>query len=393
MRRIIFATAAVLIAASAPTFVFARAPAAAPVAKAGKAAITAAVDRIADAALAKGASPGLQIAIFRNGAPILVKSYGLVDLEQRTPVTNESVFRIGSVTKQFTAAAILKLQEEAKLSVDDRLFAYFPDFPGAEGITIRQMLQHTSGLHSFTDKNYPAMKMAHRSTAEMVGFLAAMPKVSDFAPGTDWRYSNTAYFMLGAIVEKVEGASLAAVLERRFFVPLGMTRTAVDDESEIVAGRARGYAPSGPGKFRNAGYLSMTVPGGAGAIRSTASDLARWNAALFGGKVLKSESLAAMTAPGRLANGETTAALIRKIYDADRDYGFGLEISTVEGHRRIEHGGGIDGFSSNLAEYPEDRTTVVILSNTIGKNVGSDTVTGPIERIVLGLPAAKEAAE
>ncbi len=345
--------------------------------------IAAAIERVAQAAVAEGVSPGLQVAVLKNGTAVLVKGYGQADLEQQTPVTNDSVFRVGSVTKQFTAAAIVRLQEEGRLSVEDRLAKYFPDFPGAGEITLRQMLQHTSGLHSFTDASYPAVKYAHRSTAEMIAYFAAMPAVRDFEPGSSWRYSNTAYFMLGAIVEKVEGEPLAAVLKRRFFVPLGMAHTALDDESEIVRGRAEGYTPDGPGKFRNAEFISMSIPGGAGAIRSTASDLARWNAALFGGKVLRPASFAAMTAPGTLANGETTGSIIRKNHGVDKEYGFGLETSTFEGCRRIEHGGGIDGFSSSLTEFPQDRITVVVLSNTIGEGVGADQVVERIERIAL----------
>ncbi len=356
-----------------------------PVSAADPRAIAAEVDRVAQAAVTNGVSPGLQIAIFKDGAPVLVKGYGQADLEQRAPVANGSVFRIGSVTKQFTAAAILKLQEEGRLSVDDRLVKYLPTFPGADGITIRQLLQHTSGLSNYPDPADATVKILPRSTDEMVAYLGARSKGSDFAPGSSWSYSNAGYFLLGAIVEKVEGEALATVLKRRFFVPLGMTQTALDDESEIVPGRARGYDGDGPGTFRNAEFISMTVPRGAGAMRSTASDLARWNAALFGGKVLKPATFAAMIAPGTLANGQSSGAIILKQYGTASDYGFGLETSIVEGHRKVDHGGGIDGFSASLAEFPQDRVTVVVLSNTIGKGVGVGEIAKRIERIALGV--------
>lgn len=359
---------------------------AAPAAAADSKAIAAEIDRVAQAAVAKGVSPGLQIAVFKDGAPVLVKGYGQADLEQQIPVSEASVFRIGSVTKQFTAVAILKLQEESRLSVDDRLTKYLPAFPGADGITIRQLLQHTSGLYNYPDPADATVKLLHRSTAEMVAYLGARPKGSDFAPGSSWSYSNAGYFLLGAIIEKVEGEKLATVLQRRFFAPLGMTRTALDDESEIVRGRAHGYDAEGPGKFKNAELISMTVPGGAGAMRSTASDLARWNAALFGGKVLKPETFAAMTAPGTLANGQGTGAIILKEYGAPSEYGFGIETYIVEGHRKVSHGGAIDGFSASLSEFPQDRMTVVVLSNAIGKGVGADDIAARIERISLGLP-------
>jgi CubicO group peptidase (beta-lactamase class C family) len=353
-----------------------------------EASIVESIDRVAEAAVSEGTSVGLQIAVYKNGAAVLVKGYGLADLEQRTPVTNDSVFRIGSVTKQFTAAAILKLQEEGRLSVEDRLAKYFPEFPGAGEITLKQMLQHTSGLHNFTgDDRYPKVKLVKHSTAELIAYFATMPKLRDFEPGTSWRYSNTAYCMLSAIVEKVEGEPMAAVLRRRFFVPLGMTRTALDDESEIVPGRVQGYAGEGPGKFQNPEFISMSIPVGAGAMRSTATDLARWNAALFGGKVLEPASFAAMTAPGMLANGKTTGSIVSDGYDVQHEYGFALETSTVDGHRKVDHGGGIDGFSASLAEFPQDRITVAILSNAIGKDVGVGAVEERIQRIALGLGA------
>ncbi len=358
---------------------------AAPSSAADMTATAAAIDRAARAAVTEGVSPGLQVAVFKDGAPVLVKGYGQADLEQQAPVANSSVFRIGSVTKQFTAAAILKLQEEGRLSIDDRLAKYLPAFPGADGITIRQLLQHTSGLSNYPDPADTTVKILPRSTDEMVAYLGARPKGSDFAPGSSWSYSNAGYFLLGAIVEKVEGEKLAAVLKRRFFVPLGMTQTALDDESEIVPGRAHGYDGDGPGKFKNAEFISMTVPRGAGAMRSTASDLARWNAALFGGKVLKPATFTAMIAPGTLANGQGTGPVILKQYGTASDYGFGLETSIVEGHRKVDHGGGIDGFSASLAEFPQDRVTVVVLSNTIGKGVGAGEIARRIERIALGL--------
>jgi prolyl oligopeptidase len=349
--------------------------------------IAASIDRAAEAVVAGGASVGLQVAVFKNGVPVLVKGYGQADLEQLTPVTNDSVFRIGSVTKQFTAAAILKLQEEGRLSVDDKLAKYFPEFPGAGRITLKHMLQHTAGVHDFTDDEdtYPTVKLARHSTAELIAYFAAMPKVSDFEPGTSWSYSNTAYCMLSAIVEKVEGMPMAAVLKRRFFVPLGMTQTALDDESEIVRGRVHGYAGDGPSKFQNPEFISMSIPVGAGAMRSTATDLVKWNAALFGGKVLKAASFAAMTAPGTLASGEKTSQIIRKVWGTDVEYGFALGTSSIEGHRKVGHNGGIEGFSASLSEFPQDRITVVVLSNTTGNGVGVGQVAKRIERIALGL--------
>ena len=336
----------------------------------------------------------------KNGKPVLVKGYGFADLEEQVPVSNNSVFRVGSVTKQFTAAALLLLAEEGKISLQDKLSKYYPNFPRANDITLDEMLHHTSGIYNYTSApNFAVDGMIHRSTDEMVEFIGKLPKTQDFEPGTNWSYSNSAYFILGGVVEKASGESLANVFQTRFFTPLGMTHTALDDETEIVAGRARGYAGTGPGKFTNAAFISMSIPGGAGSIRSTAGDLATWNAALYGGKILKPASLAAMLTPGKLSNGENSSAAMAKMAaaagapaaaaSAKKEYGYALMLSQEDGHRKVDHGGGIYGFSASLSEFPDDKTTVVVLSNAIGKDVGAPKVADRIERLAIGLPAKK----
>ncbi len=362
--------------------------------------LAAEIDKAAAAAVAAGESPGLEVAVVKNGKPVLVKGYGSANLEQHVPVSNRSVFRIGSVTKQFTAAALLLLAEEGKLSVQDKLSKYYPNFPRANDITLDEMLHHTSGIFNYTSApNFAVDGMIHRSTDEMVEFIGKLPKTQDFEPGTSWSYSNSAYFILGGVVEKAAGEPLAKVFKTRFFAPLGMTHSALDDETEIVDGRARGYSGAGPGKFTNAPFISMSIPGGAGSVRSTAADLVKWNAALYGGKILKPASLAAMLTPGKLSNGENTGAAMAKMMkaagapqdaaSAKREYGYALFLSQDEGHRKIDHGGGIYGFSASLSEFPDDKTTVVVLSNAIGKDVGASKVADRIERLAIGLPAKK----
>jgi CubicO group peptidase (beta-lactamase class C family) len=362
--------------------------------------LAASIDKLAAAAIASGESPGLEVAVVKNGKPVLVKGYGFADLEQHVPVSNNSVFRIGSVTKQFTAVALLLLAEEGKLSLQDKLSKYYPNFPHANDITLDEMLHHTSGIYNYTAApNFAVDGMIHRSTDEMVEFIGKLPKTQDFEPGTSWSYSNSAYFILGGVVEKVSGESLAKVFKTRFFTPLGMTHTALDDETEIVAGRTRGYAGAGPGKFTNAAFISMSIPGGAGSIRSTASDLAAWNAALYGGKILKPASLAAMLTPGKLSDGENSSVAMAKMMaaagapaagaSAKKEYGYALMLSQEDGHRKIDHGGGIYGFSASLSEFPDDKTTVVVLSNAIGKDVGASKIADRIERVAIGLPAKK----
>jgi D-alanyl-D-alanine carboxypeptidase len=361
--------------------------------------LAASIDKVAAAAVAAGESPGLEVAVIKDGKPVLVKSYGSANLELHVPVSNNSVLRIGSVTKQFTAVALLLLAEEGKVSLQDKLSKYYPKFPRANDITLDEMLHHTSGIFNYTSEpNFAVDGMIHRSTDEMVEFIGKLPKTQDFEPGTDWSYSNSGYFILGGIVEKASGAPLAKVFRTRFFTPLGMTHTALDDETEIVSGRANGYSGSAPGKFENAAFISMTIPGGAGSIRSTASDLTKWNAALFGGKILKPASLAAMLTPGKLTNGENTGVAMAKMMaaagapsdpSAKQEYGYALFLSQDEGHRKIDHGGGIYGFSASLSEFPDDKTTVVVLSNAIGKDVGATKIADRIERVAIGLPEKK----
>jgi D-alanyl-D-alanine carboxypeptidase len=356
-----------------------------------------AIDKAAAAAISTGESPGLQVAVFKDGKPVLVRAYGSANLEQGVRVSNDSVFRVGSVTKQFTAVSLLLLAEEGKLSLQDKLSKYYPNFPRGNDITLEQMLHHTSGIHNYTsDPSFEKEGMVHRSTDEMVEFIAKMPKTQDFEPGTDWSYSNSAYFILGGVVEHVAGAPLAKVFKSRLFGPAGMSHSALDDESEIALGRVRGYSGTGPGKFTNAPFISMSIPGAAGSIRSTAGDLVKWNAALYGGKILKPASLAAMLAPGKFNNGDTSGAAISKSMAAagappagHSEYGYALFLGELEGHRKIDHGGGIYGFSASLSEFPDDHTTVVVLSNAIGKDVGVQKVAKRIERLAIGLPATK----
>jgi D-alanyl-D-alanine carboxypeptidase len=359
--------------------------------------LAASIDKAAAAAVASGESPGLQVAVFKDGNAVLVKSYGSANLEQRVPVSNDSVFRIGSVTKQFTAVALLLLVEEGKVSLQDKLSKYYPNFPRADDITLEEMLHHTSGIYNYTSEpNFANDGMVHRTTEEMVEFIAKLPKTQDFEPGTNWSYSNSAYFILGGVVEKAAGAPLATVFKTKLFTPLGMAHSELDDETVLVPGRVRGYSGAAPGKFTNAAFISMSIPGGAGSIRSTAGDLAKWNAALYGGKILKPASLAAMLTPGRLNNGETSGGAIVKMMavagapaaaQKKQEYGYALFLSQDEGHRKIDHGGGIYGFSASLSEFPDDHATVVVLSNAIGKDVGVTKIADRIERLAIGLPS------
>ena len=351
-------------------------------AKAGRAARAAsampAVDALADALVAERVLPGMSLAVMRAGSIVHAKGYGRANLETDTPVTPDSVFRVGSVSKQFIATAIALLQEEGKLDFDDKLSRFLPLFPRAGDITLRQMITHTSGLGNYTDIAPPARFMSAARVdygdAELLAAMAAdTAPLFKSEPGTAWAYSNTAYVLLGLVVQVVAGEPYGAFLKRRLFEPAGMAHTAVDDAADMVPGRASGYStdPLRPGEFRNAPFISMTFPGAAGAMRSTATDLCRWHAALLGGRVVKPETLKVMLTPARLRNGELPDAPPRP--DAAKDapkqpmrYGFGLFLGDFEGHGYIEHDGGIFGFVSRFRSFWPQQVTVALLVNFDG---------------------------
>jgi CubicO group peptidase (beta-lactamase class C family) len=329
-----------------------------------------AVRTAAAAAIERGSAPGYMVAIARDWKPVFQQGFGHANLEWSIPVDTETTFHIGSMTKQFTAAAILRLREMGKLSVDDPLARYLPAFPGAGGVTLRQMLTHTSGLRNFLENvaDYAVLQRQDLSLGQLVDHFARSPKVYDFDPGTAQHYSNTAFVMLGAVIEAAAGESYDAFLRREVFARAGLTATAVDSSYTIAPRRASGYEAVGPGSFRNASFISMTIPGTAGAIRSTGPDLLAWRRALFAGEVITPSSLAMMLTPARLANG----ALARDVQQPrtpwknaypEGDYGMGVYITNTNGEPRIGHRGGINGFTSDCNTYPRLGLTVVVLCN------------------------------
>ncbi len=339
-------------------------------------ALEARVDAAVNKLMAEGRTVGTEVGIMRDGRMILSKGYGLANIELNVPVKPDTVFRIGSITKQFTAAAILMLAEEKKIAVDDKLSKYFPDFPRADEVTLRMVLNHTSGLHNYTDSAADIDQHKDMTTAEMVRNIQKLSPLYDFEPGTQYRYSNSGYFLLGAIVEKMSAQSLSAFLKVRVFDKVGLPQTAMDDVLEIVPNRAAGYdaVKDKKGVFKNTTYASMTWPAGAGAMRSTVGDLAKWHAALFSGKVLKPETFADMTMPGRFKNGEvvnTRAGATRQSppgQEPPTGYAMGLMTGTFMGQPRIGHSGSIDGFNAMINTYPQAKVTIVVLNNTIGQS-------------------------
>jgi CubicO group peptidase (beta-lactamase class C family) len=290
------------------------------------------------------------VLVARGDQVLLSKGYGSANLEWNIPNAPDTKFRLGSVTKQFTAASILLLEERGKLKTDDLVKKYMPDAPAAwDKITIFYLLTHTSGIPNFTGfPDYSSQEPFDTTPEKLVARFR--DKALDFEPGEKFSYSNSGYVLLGYLVEKVSGESYAKFLQENIFGPLGMKDSGYDSNFAIIPRRAAGYSPE-PGKDGpvNAGFIHMSVPFSAGALYSTTEDLLRWEQGLFGGKVLSAASLAKMTTPFK------------------DDYAFGLTVGTQDGHKRIEHNGGIEGFNTALAYYPDDKLTVVVLSNINGQ--------------------------
>ena len=330
------------------------------------------VRAVAGKAVADKLTPGLQVCVTRHGKVVFSQGFGKADLEWDAAMTPTSVCRIGSVSKQFTAAAILLLAQDGKLSLDDKLSGFFPDFPNAERLTLRRMLSHTAGLGNYTQTTPPELvwqqAKTDRSAAEMLDLMKAASGKLIFEPGTDYRYSNTGFVLLGLVVEKAAGQPYHQVLKERLFTPLGLTRTAVDLVTEVVPQRAMGYSndPDAPSGFQNCSYTSMTYPGGAGAIRSTCEDLCAWHTALLGGKVLQPAMLTAMLTPVTLNDGSLPTQKNRKGDKTPVNYGFGISLGPIDGHRAAAHGGNIQGFASNLETLRDDGVTVAMIINADG---------------------------
>ena len=337
---------------SAPVL-FAIALATTPMQAPDAAALVRYVDSVATAAVTEHRTAGVAVAVVRNGRTVLAKGYGFADLENDVPVTPETVFRIGSITKQFTSAAIMRLMEQGKLSLDDTLQKFLPTFPTqGNHVTVRHLLNHTSGIKSYTSLGPKWQRVIRLDLMpdSLVALFANGP--FDFKPGDAWSYDNSGYFLLGMIIEKLSGKSYGQYLQDEFFTPLGLKSTIYCDQAPLIKHRAQGYAVRPDGQFINAEPLSMTQPFAAGSLCSTVNDLAAWTLALSSGKVVSAASYRMMTTPGTLNDGKPLT------------YGFGLGTGVLGGHRQVSHNGGINGFVSELHHYPDDSVVTVVLTNT-----------------------------
>jgi CubicO group peptidase (beta-lactamase class C family) len=303
------------------------------------------------------------VLVARDGRVLLDKGYGYANLEWNIPNDPDTVFRLGSVTKQFTAAAILLLEERGKLRTSDLVSTYLPDAPAAWAkITIFNLLTHTSGIPNYTElSDLPTFKLLPTTPAQLVARFEAKPL--DFQPGEKWAYSNSNYALLGLLIEKVSGQTYADFLQQNIFTPLKMSHSGYDTSAAIIPHRASGYGmgPRGP---QNAAYLDMTVPYAAGALYSSTRDLRLWEEALYGGRLLSAASLKKMTTPFL------------------NNYAMGLAVGQWGGHAFFSHSGGIDGFNTYLTYYPDEKMTVVVLGNLNGD--APDRIGGQLAAVAHG---------
>ncbi len=299
----------------------------------------------------KNGEPGCAAIVAQNGKIVYKKAFGMANLELNVPMKSDMIFRIGSMTKQFTAIAILQLMELGKLDLQDDITKFIPDYPTrGQRITIENLLTHTSGINSYTsDPDFTQYMRMDKKPVEVINLFK--DKQLEFVPGTKWSYSNSGYFLLGYIIEKVSGKTYAQYLDDNFFKPLGMTNSCLGSDSRIIMNRASGYQ-KGDGGIINASMISMTIPYSAGSILSTVEDLYKWNQALHSYRLVKKETLAKAFTEYHLANGKGTG------------YGYGWFLRKLQGSPTIEHGGGINGFLTSGVYLPDEDVFVAVLSNS-----------------------------
>lgn len=323
------------------------------------------IDKLATDALARSGVPSASIAVVREGKIVYLNAYGSARLEPKTPATTAMRYSIGSISKQFTAVAMLLLQEQGKLSLDDKVGKFIPDLTRANDVTIRQLLSHTSGYQDYWPQDYVMPMMLQPVTATKILDMWAR-KPLDFEPGSKWQYSNTNYVIAGVIIEKVSGKPLLQFLKEKVFAPLGMTSVANIDEKRLGDTDPTGYMRYALGPLRvapkeGAGWLFA-----AGELAMTAEDLAKWNISIIDRKLLRPASYRELEREAQLNNGLGTR------------YGLGVSLATESGHRAVSHGGEVSGFVSESVVFPDDRVSVVALTNQDASSAAGDIAHGVV---------------
>jgi CubicO group peptidase (beta-lactamase class C family) len=334
------------------------------------------IDRIASQVLEQTGVPSASIAIVQHGQLVYTNAYGNARLQPPVPATPAMRYSIGSISKQFTAAAILLLQEEGKLSLDDAVGKYIPGLTRGDQITIRQLLSHTSGYQDYWPEDYVMTTMKPPVTAQQIMDRWAKHAL-DFEPGTQWQYSNTNFVIAGAIVEKVSGEPYFQFLSERIFHPLGMTSVWNSDQTKLTQTDATPYYRHALGPLRVAPKEGLGWMFAAGELAMTPHDLALWDESMIAQSVLKPESYREMFTEVKLANGKGT------------HYGLGVDVRELAGHREIEHSGEVSGFVSGNVVLVDDRAAVAVLTNQDAVNAAS-TIAHLAAPLVAAIPPNPE---
>ena len=320
------------------------------------------IDKAVVETLAKSGAPSASIAVVREGKVAYLRAYGDARLEPKTSATPQMRYSIGSISKQFTATAVLLLGEEGKLSLDDRLVRWLPELTRANEVTLRQLLSMTSGYQDFWPQDYVMPMMLEPVTPPVI-LERWGRKPLDFEPGTRWQYSNTNYVIVGVIVEKASGMALFDFLKNRIFAPLGMTTVTDTDRAPLGLGDPERYMRFALGPLRPAPKEGQGWMYAAGELAMTAHDLALWDISLIDQTVMRPSSYREMEIETRLANGVGSR------------YGLGVSVALGDGRRMISHGGEVSGFTARNNVYPDDRAAVVVLTNLDATNASEQIAT------------------
>jgi CubicO group peptidase (beta-lactamase class C family) len=321
------------------------------------------IDKVAADVLAKTGVPSASVAVVKDGRIAYLHAYGNARLEPVTPATPQMRYSIGSISKQFTAAALLLLQEQGKLSLDDKVSKYFPGLTRANEITIRQLLSHTSGYQDYWPQDYVMPGMLKPVTAEQILDTWAK-KPLDFDPGTKWQYSNTNFVIAGLIVEKASGMPFMQFVHEKILAPLGMKSVTDTDAAKLPPADPEGYIRYALGPARSAPKEGKGWMFAAGELAMTAEDLAKWDVSIIRRSLLKPPSYTQLETEVLLKNGLGT------------QYGLGVDVNSQFGHRAISHGGEVSGFTAENVVFPDDGVAVVVLTNQDAASAGSGIARG-----------------
>jgi len=337
------------------------------------------IDAAANQILASTKVPSASIAIVKDGRIAYLQAYGQARLSPPMDATPQMQYSIGSISKQFTAAAVLLLAQERKLTLDDPVAKYLPDLTRAREVTLRMLLSHTSGYQDYWPEDYVMTSMMVPTTAQRILDVWAK-KPLDFDPGSQWQYSNTNYVIAGRIVEQVSGMPLIDLLEKRVFLPLGMDSVYNSDASRLPATDPTGYerfalGPPRPSPQEGAGWMFA-----AGELAMPAHDLALWDISLINRSLLDSASYTRLLSPVLLTGGVSSG------------YGLGVFLGKRDGHAYIQHGGEVSGFVAENTVYPDDRAAIVVLTNEMATQAAK-LITDRIEPMILGMPASSPTKE